>query len=137
MKSICFFLPLIAAIAGCGNNLIANPCASVDSEYKVVYTQLSGNCGELAESTVTISSSGTVEGTSSFDCKSYEDNACKQDAVECEYPVGDDVHSLTTHLTFDKDGKTASGFGSLVIFTDGKVKCDSTYLIQYYRKDDK
>lgn len=134
MKYSLMVAALAICIVGCGNNLIANPCATPDSEYISVFTQLSGNCGEFKESVVTISSSGTIEGTSSFSCEKYEDNGCKQDGVNCEYPVEDDVYSLTTHLTFDKDGETASGFGNLTIFTDGKVKCNSEYLIQYYRK---
>lgn len=135
MKYTYLFLPLIVVMLGCGNNLRANPCATPDSEYRSVFTQINGDCGEFAESTVSISSSGTVEGTSSYSCEKYESNDCKQDAVGCKYPVGDDIYNLDSHLFFDRDGKTASGFGSLVVFTDGKVKCDSTYLIQYYRKD--
>lgn len=127
-----FFLP--AVIAGCGNNLIANPCATPDSEYRSVFTRINGSCGDV-ESTVTISSSGTVEGTSSYSCEKYESNSCTQNSVGCQYPVGDDVYRLDSRLFFDSDGKTASGFGSLTVFTGSKVKCSSTYLIQYYRKD--
>jgi hypothetical protein len=135
MNYTCFFLPLIAVLASCGNNLIANPCATPDSEYRVIYTETSGTCGKIDESILTISSVGTVEDTSSFHCEKYESNGCAQDSFGCQHSMGSEVFRMDTHLVFDRGGETASGFGSLAIFDEGKVICNSEYLIQYYRKN--
>lgn len=143
MKWVVATIVVLSVLAGCSGGddsddeketiSQANPCATRGSTYIVQCSEVSGDCGALADSVVNIASDGTL-GTS-LKCDKYEEDGCTARGTNCDAPPSEGCSIETTYATtFAADGSSADSTSSFSVKCNDGSSCYSTYTCSFTRQ---
>jgi hypothetical protein len=129
-----------------------NPCATAGAAYTMLFSEVSGGtCGALSEEVFVMSATGDSYSTTSWTpvtCGQDTQRMCSSQESDCYYwALNGAKCSLSTDLTYEKDGSSAKGIRMLScrnipIHVDGgpdsgpfpEVSCLSTYKVAVTRQ---
>lgn len=129
-----------SVLAACGGS--SEPCDFDDAgkftgSYLVSYDERSGDCGELPDAVVLITSGSTIEAGCVINSHAQDPEACTTDADLTCTDTGTNVKlRVVGHLDAEPDGTKLTGVVTLTANTlsTGAAVCTSTYGVTYRRQ---
>lgn len=108
-----------------------NPCLTKGASYLIHMQQVSGDCGNVADQVLNISSSGNLpQSTTNVVCDSSELDKCTIMNTNCTFQIDKDCSaSYTSTMTIADDGASGSGFETITIKCNDGSWCQSTYKV--------
>ena len=146
MKQIILCAIALVIVACSGNNstpnqpetIQANTCATSGASYVGVWTDTSGNCGQVPNSVVNISPSGAISLPDTVTCQSVNTEGCTTQENNCSYTAsvtgGTCTINYTSTSTFSADGSSASAMASLTMECSDGSSCEGSYSLAYTRQ---
>lgn len=120
---------LTVVLAGCGGG---GPCKDRSGMYRLNLKARSGNCGDVAETLVSLTGKPTTAPAPCTGSYTYSADNCEvtQD-VRCPTPSGGSAR-VAGSVDWSVDGRSASGVGELSTLTSsGSAACQGTYDVTY------
>ena len=143
-KQIMLCALVLAACSGNNNTtsqpetIKANACATPGTSYVVVWTDTSGNCGQVPNGVVNISPSGTITLPTTVTCESIDTEGCTTQENNCSYTAsvtgGNCTITYTSASTFSANGLSATAIASLTAECSDGLGCAGSYSLVYTRQ---
>lgn len=93
--------------------------------YRIVYTTVSGNCGDIPQTNVDFN---TIDPTCKVVSDRWSENDCKLErTLECALPNSSQKIVAVTRQTAEDGSKVSGSFTISATSKDGKTSCDGTY----------
>jgi hypothetical protein len=129
--SLMAIVGLVSVGCGSGSNE-ANPCATPGATYLFHFVEHpGGNCGPVPDEIVNVNSDGTL--SSSVSCENITQDGCTARDTGCMTSSNGIDCSVTTDVTFAKDGSSASGLETAMC-SNSAASCTSTYDVTATRR---